>query len=188
MSHPTIRPALLLSVLGVAALAACAPASTTSTVSSTSPSASTSSAAPPTALVLNDGWAKSTDGATGEMAAMTGVFGTLKNQSNSAVHVTGGSTPAAKVVELHVTVKGADGQMRMQRSEDGFTIPAGGTFDLKPGANHIMVMGLTEPLRVGESLNIELTTDSGAVPITASVRAFSGANESYHATPMPSGH
>ena len=74
----------------------------------------------------------------------------------------------------------------MQKDLDGFTVPAGGTFVLAPGANHLMVMGLTQELKVGSEVTLTLDTDSGPVEVTASVRAFPGAQESYVPTPSPS--
>lgn len=190
MHHRTIRPALAAAALSALALSACGTASDNPSSTPLSSTSATGMSASPmeqsATLTLSDGWAKATEGSTGAMASMTGVFGMLKNTGSKPVHITGGMSPIAKMVETHVTVKGADGVMKMQKAPDGFTIPPGGTFELKPGANHIMLMGLSQPIKVGEKVEIELTTDSGPVKITASARAFSGANESYHASPMPS--
>lgn len=162
-------------------LAACGSPSTT-TSDPASPSASASAAA----LTLDEGWVKATEGMGGAMAEMTGAFGVLKNATDKPVHVTGGASPVADLVELHETVKNASGTMQMQKAQDGFTIPAKGSFELKPGANHIMLIELKAPVKVGDTVEITLTTDAGDVPLTVSARAFTGAQESYVPSPSAS--
>ena len=71
----------------------------------------------------------------------------------------------------------------MQEKAGGFVIPAGGTVVLQPGGNHIMLMGLTGPLRNGSAVTLALETSAGRVSLTVPVRAFAGANESYQASP-----
>jgi hypothetical protein len=153
-------------------------------------------------LELTDGWVKavedvgmtgtSTDDASsssspmGGMAMagpMTAMFGTLKNATDGEVTVTGGSSAVAQRVELHETVMNADGQMQMQQKQDGFVIPAGGTFELRPGANHVMMIGLAQPLKNGTTVTVSLETSAGPVSFTVPVRTFTGANETYQASP-----
>lgn len=114
---------------------------------------------------------------------MTAMFGTLRNTSGSALTVTGGSSPLAGKVELHETVKTDTGAMQMQQKQGGFTIPAGGTFVLEPGANHVMLMDLAGPVPNGSQASVTLTTSAGEVTLTVPVRAFSGAEESYAPSP-----
>ena len=57
---------------------------------------------------------------------MTGGFGIIKNTTDADITVTGASTPAARMVELHETVAGPTGAMQMQAKQGGFVIPAGG--------------------------------------------------------------
>ena len=168
-------------------LAACGGSGSSTSDATSPPAASRASAsASAPALTLVDGWAKSTDSMPAGSMSMTGVFGTLTNATDKDIQVTGGMSPAGSMVETHETVKNASGTMQMQKDLDGFTVPAGGTFVLAPGANHLMVMGLTQELKVGSEVTLTLDTDSGPVEVTASVRAFPGAQESYVPTPSPS--
>lgn len=173
----------VVSAVAVLALAACgsstsstSSSATPATSNSTSPSASMSTMS----LTLTDGWCKSTDSMMEGMTAMTGCFGMLKNTGSMPVTVMGGMTPAAKMVETHETVKGADGKMAMQKATAGFTIPAGGSFELKPGGNHIMLMSVTAPLEIGDQVMVTLTgTDGATAPVSFQARTFDGANETY---------
>lgn len=212
-STPATRRVVTTALAVALALGTAACGSSPSGSGSTAPSGASSSAAAP--LVLEDGWVKAVEamgsmssaspsssmstpsstasGGTdmggmdmGGMDAMSAMFGTLRNTSGSPVTVTGGSTPVAGKVELHETVKNASGQMQMQPKEGGFVIPAGGSFVLQPGANHVMLMELTGGLANGSTVAVTLTTSAGTVTFTVPVRAFSGAQESYVPTPSPS--
>ena len=132
------------------------------------------------ALTLLDGWAKAVEALSdGGMGSMTGVFGTLTNPTDTDVHLVGGSSPVASMVELHETVM-SGGAMVMQESANGFVIPAGGTFVLEPGANHVMLLGLTAPVPSGSDVEVVLTTEDGTeVTVVAAARTFAGAEETY---------
>lgn len=116
-----------------------------------------------------DGWAKAGEG-------MTGVFGTLTNPGNTDLVITGAASSAAGMVELHEVT--ADGVM--QKIQGDVVIPAGGTLELMPGGNHIMLMQLAAPLLAGDDVEVTLSFgDGSSVTVTALVKEFSGANESY---------
>lgn len=147
------------------------------------PSSSSQSSAPAAAgalsLTLTDGWCKSSDSMMAEMKSMTGCFGTLKNTGSTDVTLTGGMADVAGMIEMHETVKAADGKMVMQATKGGFTVPAGGTFELKPGANHVMLMMLKKPLEIGDMVPVTLTSSEGKVMVSFQARKFDGANETY---------
>ena len=136
-------------------------------------SATHSTAAAP--LELSDGWAKAAD------SGMTAVFGKLTNISGQEVTFTGaGADGVARSVELHETVAdGGSGATQMRQKEGGFTLAPGESLDLKPGGNHIMLMGLTCSLKAGSDLTLQLRTDSGIRDVTVPVRDFTGAKERY---------
>src|SRR5699024_1810454 len=81
--------------------------------------------------------------------------------------------------ELHESVPGGGG-MSMQEKEDGFVIPAGGELLLQPGGDHIMLMGLEDPITTGQQISVTLEFADGAEQeITVSARDFEGAEENY---------
>lgn len=67
------------------------------------------------------------------------------------------ATDAAQKTMLHASMESADGVMTMAGVDDGFVVQAGGTFVLERGANHVMLMGLTTPLDVGDTITLTLT-------------------------------
>lgn len=68
----------------------------------------------------------------------------------------------------------------MQEKKGGFTIPAGKSLSLKPGGDHIMVMGLAKPIKPGEEISLDLVTaDKQTIPVTAIAKDYSGAQENY---------
>ncbi len=94
-------------------------------------------------------------------------FLTVLNGLAADVRLTGVTGDAAQAVELHETVND-NGVMKMEPHPEGFAIPAGGVLELKPGGKHVMLVGLTKPLPVGDSLDLTLNFE-GAEPITLTV-------------------
>ncbi|CAG7844948.1 hypothetical protein USB125703_01201 [Pseudoclavibacter triregionum] len=134
-------------------------------------------------LTIVDPWAKATTG------MMTGTFGTLRNDTDADLKVAKIEVPGAGMVEQHETVVQQDGSSMMQEVGGGFTIPAHGQLELKPGADHIMLMQLEKPLAAGEELPITITFADGQVATyQAVVKEYTGAQESYAPshTDMPS--
>lgn len=72
-------------------------------------------------------------------------------------------SPAAAVVELHEHVRLPDGTMRMQQIAGGIALPAAGERLLRPGSDHIMLIGLRAPLVKGARVAATLRFASGAV-------------------------
>lgn len=146
--------------------------STAPSGSSTSVSGSATSQNP-SGVEVRDAWIKATD------SDMTGVFGTIHNGTDAEVHVVGVSSELSPHTELHETVPNG-GSMTMQEAKDGYRIPASGELELKPGANHVMLMGLTKPITTGQEVTITLELADGTkVPFQAAARSFKGGNENY---------
>ena len=164
-------------IVGAGALATLAACGTSSSGSSTSKSSTTSTGtttaggSAPAPLTLTDGWAKAAE------TGMTAVFGTLVNNTDKAVTVTTGTCAKSTKVEMHEMVMDAKGVMVMQPIDGGLVVPAKGSKKLEPGANHIMLMGLTAPVVNGETLDLTLTTDGGSVPLSVPIRTFTGGAE-----------
>jgi len=73
----------------------------------------------------------------------------ISNEGAAGERLIGIETPAAKKTSLHTTEHGSDGVARMQPVA-GIEIPAGETVVLEPGGLHVMLMGLTAPLKEGD--------------------------------------
>ena len=176
--------ALALTACGSADQAASSSASGSPAGSSTSAAASSGGATSggsaaqgrqAESLSVVDPWTKATDG------EMTGSFGTLRNDSDTPLHIVSVSSDAAPRTELHEMAEGADGQMSMRQAPDGLTVPAQGSLELVPGGNHIMLMDLTDPVEAGAEVAYTLTLEDGStLEVTSVARPFTGANESYH--------
>lgn len=164
----------LASVLLLGACSSQPGGSPSSSPSTVTPSATAASAAQP--LTVAQPWVKAA-----AKGAMTGVFATLENTSGKDVTVTSAEFPGAGMVELHETVTTEGGGSKMQEAKGGFTVKAGETFQLKPGGNHIMLMGLTQDIKAGETYTVTLVLSDGTkVPVKATARDFTGAQETYN--------
>ena len=123
-------------------------------------------------VTFDDGWAKATD------TEMSGVFGTIRNDGDTDLHLTGVDGDLGGTTELHETVPGGSG-MTMQQREEGFVIPAGGELVLEPGGNHIMLMDLDEPITTGQQITLTLEFDGAEQDVTVFARDFQGGEEEY---------
>lgn len=125
-------------------------------------------------VTVEDAWVKAAD------EGMSAGFGTLVNSGEADATVVSAETTASSMLQLHETVENEAGEMVMREIEGGFTIPAGGELLLEPGANHIMLMDLTEPLKAGDEVTFTLTfSDDSTYEFTAPVKDYTGANENY---------
>ena len=89
---------------------------------------------------------------------MTAIFGTLANNGDKDITVESFSSSLSGVgkYEIHETV---DGMMRMK--EGGIVIPAGGTYELKPGGDHLMLMDIADAIEAGDTVDLMLKTSDG---------------------------
>lgn len=161
----TLAAASLVAVTSIA-LAGCATKTDTAAEQKSGVAAST--------VTVSDQWVKAVP------SGMTGLFGTLKNSGDREVTVVSAASPVAGQVELHEVVGQPGGSALMRAKDGGFAIPANGTHILAPGADHVMLMDIKEPLQAGNDVEMTLTFDDGStLPFTAQVRDFQGANEDY---------
>ena len=120
-------------------------------------------------VAVSDAWVRGT--VAGQMA--TGAFMHLTSLSDMAL--VAAASPVAKVVEIH-EMKQQGGVMRMNAVER-VALPAGKTVELGPGGFHVMLMGLTQPLKEGDTVPLTLTFEDKAgrkqtVAVQAPVRAL----------------
>lgn len=137
-------------------------------------------------VTIKDQWASSAD------TGMAAVFGTITNTGHHEASIVSGNSPLAGRVEVHEVVPGGAGSKTMRPKAGGITVPAGGSHELVPGGDHLMLMDLKQPLQPGA--DVELTVvfgDGSTLPVTAQIRDFAGADEEYvpgSATPSGAPH
>jgi len=83
----------------------------------------------------------------------TGAFMEIVADQDSAL--VGAASPMAKSVEIHEMAM--EGNVMKMRAVKRVALPVGKKVEFKPGAYHIMLIGLSKPLQKGETVPIELT-------------------------------
>lgn len=122
----------------------------------------------PCGVSIVDAWARpSIAGAPNSAAYMV-----IANPDPVHEALIGVATDVASMVEIHEMSMTADGVMQMRPVEgQHLHIPEGGAVQLMPGGYHIMLMGLTRELVVGESFTLTLTFEHyGEVSVDVVVR------------------
>jgi hypothetical protein len=95
---------------------------------------------------------------------------TLRNAGPRPDRLLGASSPAAERVELHSMAM--EGDVMRMRAVDSLELPAGGSFELKPGGLHLMLLGLKRPLQPGQPVPLTLRFEkAGEVAVEVSVDA-----------------
>lgn len=137
-------------------------------------------------LTVTDAYAR----VSGASARSGAIFLMLSNAGDTDDTLIATDTPAAERAELHTHLQDAHGVMRMVEVEDGFPVPAGGSHLLARGGDHVMLLGLTGPLKDGDSFPLTLTFEhAGDVVIDvvvdsardATMPAGQGAGQGGHA-------
>ena len=86
------------------------------------------------------------------------------------------TSPRSQRVELHTGVA-SEGMTRM-RAVPALEIPAGERVELKPQGLHLMLFGLTGPLRAGETLPLTLRFEHGGdASVEVQVRAATAGHD-----------
>lgn len=152
------------------------------------------------AVAVRDAWSRP--------AVDTGAaYFTIVNGGKADDRLVEAASPAAAHVELHeslhVASPGAGGMqgpsamsgmsgasmssgaIGMKRV-DAIVIPAGGTVTLKPGGYHVMLIGLKQPLKAGDSVKLHLRfAKAGTIDVTAPVRETTMPAQSAPASAAP---
>jgi len=98
-------------------------------------------------------------------ALNSAVYLTIRNDGSEPDTLVVAYGPKADKIELHESVM-EDDVMKMQHFEEGIEIPANGEVHLSPGGEHIMLMGLAEPLNVYDTFAMTLVFENaGSIDI-----------------------
>ena len=120
---------------------------------------------------VSDAWVRGT--VAGQTS--TGLFGNIT--STGGGKLVQAWTPLAARTELHEM--SMEGDVMKMRPIDAVPLPSGQTVELKPGGLHVMLLGLKQPMRPGETVPLTLVVlDPGGnrteVQVKVPVRALDG--------------
>ena len=93
-----------------------------------------------------------------DVSDATAAYMRITNLSSSPLRLIGADSPVAKTVEPMITTRKVhDGQeiMGMQSAEE-LLIPAGSSLELKPGGDHLMIMGLRVHPQEGDLIKLTI--------------------------------
>ena len=101
------------------------------------------------------------------------VYLVLSNEGEMADSLVGGSTPVARLVELHETR--TQEEVARMRPVEAIEVEAGGEAHLEPGGLHIMLIDLRRSLAEGDTIPLTLRfRTSGPLELQVPVRRGTG--------------
>lgn len=126
---------------------------------------------------VKDPWVRGT--VAGQKA--TGVFGQIV--STSGGKLVSASSPVAGVAEIHEMAM--EGNVMKMRAVPALDLPAGKAVELKPGGYHLMLMGLKNELKAGDTVPVTLVVEGAdgkreTVELKAPVKPLAASPEPAH--------
>ena len=116
-------------------------------------------------VVVRDAWVREPPRGHPIAAA----YMTIVNNSDAATALVSAESSVVERIEIH-SMTHEDGKMRMRQVEQ-VPLPAGGQVVLESGGLHLMLMGLSNSPRTGDSIDLTLRFADGSVrAVSASVR------------------
>jgi len=102
--------------------------------------------------------------------AVCGAYFTIDNSGGSADTLVSGTTGVCNSVEVHRSMKHPGGMVTMKQ-QDNVPVPAGKVVEFKPGDYHIMLIGMKQDLKVGDTFTLTLKFQTaGDITVQARVR------------------
>ena len=92
-------------------------------------------------IIVSNAWVRMSVG----QAVVTAGYVTLQNTGNDLERLNGVSAQGVAKTEMHRTVTGDSGMMRM-RPVESIEIPAGGAIAFRSGGDHLMLMWIEQAL------------------------------------------
>lgn len=120
-------------------------------------------------------------------AVASAVFFTVRNDGAVDDALVSASSTACEVVELHTHVV-ENGVARM-RQVPRIAVPAGGVAELRPGGDHVMLIGLHGDLAAGDLVTVDLVFEhAGTVQVTTTARPVKRPGRGRHGGHGQPGH
>lgn len=118
--------------------------------------------------------------ATSEKQKNGAVYFTIRNMTRQSDRLLSASTPIASMTELHTITIAPNEEMQMDvtsmKKMDFLDIPEMSSLYFDPLGRHVMLMGLTKPLKSGEMFPLTLTFEKTG-PITIDVMVLDNSYE-----------
>jgi hypothetical protein len=118
---------------------------------------------------IEEPWSRATPpGATLAVGYMT-----VRNTAEDRDRLVSASSPLARKVETHVTLK--DGDIMRMREVPGYEVPGRGRVELKPGGAHLMLIDIKHPFKEGDRIPLVLRFEkAGEVKVDLEVKGVGG--------------
>ncbi len=107
-----------------------------------------------------DAWA----GTTPPNAHAAAIYLAISNETSKPAHVVSVTTERCGSTEIHESKLDDQQVMRMRPADaNALTIDSGDTLEMRPGALHVMCIGLIEPFEDGDTFGYSVAFEDGSM-------------------------
>jgi periplasmic copper chaperone A len=115
-------------------------------------------------ITVTDAWVRNP-----AIADQPGAAYLVMQNSGAADKLLSVESDVAQTIELHESMM--SGGMMQMSPVPNIEVPANSKVELKPGNFHMMLIGLTRPLKTGDKVQLTLNFEkAGKIPVTAEVK------------------
>lgn len=111
------------------------------------------------------------------------IYMMIKNGTGEDDVLLSAKSSVANAAELHLSSVDENGVMSMKQQEN-IPVPANGMVELKPGGLHVMLIGLSNDLKVGDEFEVTLNFKNAGT-MTFKVQVKDSPDVMEHKMPMP---
>lgn len=178
MKLRAFSPVAIVSFVALLAVAGTGHAQTTQSTQTAQPAQSTQSTQSTQAGPIRVDQARARPTVNGQVSAAA--YLRIENKGKSGDKLISASSPIAKTVEIHTM--SMEGNVMKMREVGQLDLKPQTTIDMQPGAGyHIMLIGLTEPLKAGDKFPLTLVFDkAGKTGISVEVGDVKAPAKSTH--------
>jgi hypothetical protein len=116
-------------------------------------------------ITVEDAWTRPTAG----FVKTAAVYFTIVNSGSAADRLIAAGSPAADRAETHINVH--EGDIIRMRRVISVDVPANSKTVFQPNGFHVMLTGLKEPLKAGNTVSLSLQfADAGVITVPVTVR------------------
>ena len=90
---------------------------------------------------------------------------TISNPGKTDLIITSASSDTQAVGKIEIHLSSINNDVMIMRKQDEVIVKAGQSLNFEHGGYHLMLMGISTPLKSGQSIDVQLATSAGSISL-----------------------